>query len=42
LLSGLEEDEDLRVLAIGEIKKYLDGKQVRSGFIFDLPYKLLS
>jgi hypothetical protein len=42
LLSGLEEDEDLRVLAIGEIKKYLDRKQVRSGFIFDLPYKLLS
>lgn len=42
LLPGLEEDEDLRVLALGEIKKYLDGKQVRSGFIFDLPYTLLT
>jgi hypothetical protein len=42
LLAGLDEDEDLRVLAIGEIRKYLDGQHVCNGFIFDLPYKRLS
>jgi hypothetical protein len=42
LVTGLDEDEDLRVLAIGEIKKYLDGKHICNGFIFDLPYKRLS
>lgn len=41
LLAGLDEDEDLRVLAIAEIRKYLDGDHICNGFIFDLPYKRL-
>ena len=36
LLTGLDEDEDLRILAIREIRKYLDKNEVRSGFIIDL------
>lgn len=41
LLMGLEEDEDLRLLAIREIKKYLDRMELKSGFILDLPYRFL-
>ena len=41
LLIGLEEDEDLRVLAIREIRKYLDRDELISGFVRDLPYRFL-
>ena len=41
LLVGLEEDEDLRVLAIREIRKYLDRDDLVSGFVRDLPYRFL-
>jgi len=41
LLVGLEEDEDLRVLAVREIKKYLDRDALTSGFVRDLPYRFL-
>ena len=42
LLVGLDEDEDLRVLAIREITKYLDRDELTSGFVRDLPYRFLA
>jgi hypothetical protein len=42
LLVGLEEDEDLRVLAVREIRKYLDRDELTSGFVRDLPYRFLA
>jgi len=41
LLIGLDEDEDLRILAMREIRKYLDRDDLNSGFVRDLPYRLL-
>ena len=35
---GLDVDEDLRVLATREIKKYLDLRTLTDGFALDLPY----
>lgn len=38
LVLGLEADEDLRVFATREIKKYLDRRNLTGGFALELPY----
>lgn len=38
---GLDVDEDLRVLAVREIKKYLDRRNLNDGFALELPYPFM-
>ena len=38
---GLEADEDLRIFAIREIKKYLDRTNLTDDFTYDLPYRFI-
>jgi len=41
VVMDLEGDEDLRVLATREIKKYLDRRSLTDGFALDLPYPFM-
>ena len=38
---GLDVDEDLRVLAVREIRKYLDRRNLTDGFALELPYPFM-